>query len=180
LRKIGQKGKSEFYAKGGVFEKLEVGVYKVGKPIKVEPNLYEQKIVEIFANGDISTASDYGRKLSDFSGLNYPIISKEQLDAQYKMERGGYMAKGEDYEYKNTFKRFDSNVPVPQDDFKKFVDAWHKQNEGDILDKAKYKVLKQSMGNYLGHKTVQEMEDYVEKTHKVQRMAKGGEIKERG
>jgi hypothetical protein len=177
LRKIGQKGKSEFYAKGGVFEKLEVGVYKVGKPIKVEPNLYEQKIVEIFANGDISTASDYGRKLSDFSGLNYPIISKEQLDAQYKMERGGYMAKGEDYEYKNTFKRFDSNVPVPQDDFKKFVDAWHKQNEGDKLDKAKYKVLKQSMGNYLGHKTVQEMEDYVEKTHKVQRMAKGGEIK---
>ena len=168
---------SDYYAKGGVFEKLEVGVYKVGKPIKVEPNLYEQKIVEIFANGDISTASDYGRKLSDFSGLNYPIISKEQLDAQYKMERGGYMAKGEDYEYKNTFKRFDSNVPVPQDDFKKFVDAWHKQNEGDILDKAKYKVLKQSMGNYLGHKTVQEMEDYVEKTHKVQRMAEGGQLR---
>jgi hypothetical protein len=79
---------------GKIFEKLEEGVYKVGKPIKVEPNLYEQKIVEIFANGDISTASDYGRKLSDFSGLNYPMISKEQLDAQYNMEHGGFMAKG--------------------------------------------------------------------------------------
>ena len=118
----------------------------------------------------------------EISRLKFDSLSKKiqeefavhVLMGQYA--KGGYMAKGEDYEYKNTFKRFDSNVPVPQDDFKKFVDAWHKQKEGDKLDKAKYKVLKRSMGNYLGHKTVQEMEDYVEKTHKGQRMAKGGKI----
>jgi hypothetical protein len=80
-----------YMAKGG---KLDVGVYRVGKPTKVSPMLYEQKIVEIFGNGDISTASDYGRKLSDFNLQKYPIISKEQLDAQYKMANGGYMAKG--------------------------------------------------------------------------------------
>ena len=80
-----------YMAKGG---KLESGVYRIGKPSKVSQNLYEQKIVEIFDNGDIATASDYGRKMSDFSGNTYPIISQEQLEAQYKMAKGGYMAKG--------------------------------------------------------------------------------------
>lgn len=83
--------KGGYMAKGG---KLEAGVYRVGKPTKVSPMLYEQKIVEIFENGDIATASDYGRKLTDFKLQSYPIISTEQLEAQYKMEKGGYMAKG--------------------------------------------------------------------------------------
>lgn len=83
--------KGGYMANGG---KLNSGVYKIGNPVKISPNLYEQKIVEIFDNGDISTASDYGRKLSDFSGLNYPTISKQQLDAQYKMADGGYMEHG--------------------------------------------------------------------------------------
>lgn len=82
------------YAKGGSVKKLEAGVYRVGKPTKLSPILYEQKIVEIFDNGDISTASDYGRKLDDFKSQKYPIITKEKLDAQYKMADGGMMAKG--------------------------------------------------------------------------------------
>jgi hypothetical protein len=85
------------YADGGMMAKggkLESGVYRIGKPSKVSQNLYEQKIVEIFDNGDIATASDYGRKMSDFSGSTYPIISQEELEAQYKMAYGGYMAKG--------------------------------------------------------------------------------------
>jgi hypothetical protein len=81
---------------GGVSRKLENGVYRVGKPTKVSANLYEQKIVEIFDNGDISTASDYGRKLSDFKSQKYPIITKEQLDAQYKMADGGSTGSGFD------------------------------------------------------------------------------------
>jgi hypothetical protein len=87
------------YAKGGVMAKggkLESGVYRVGKPTKVSSNLYEQKIVEIFDNGDISTASDYGRKLSDFKSQKYPIITKEQLDNQYKMADGGSTGSGFD------------------------------------------------------------------------------------
>lgn len=36
----------------------------------------------------------------------------------HSMARGGYMADGENYEYVNTFKRFDSDVPVPEEDFK--------------------------------------------------------------
>ena len=83
------------FKKGGLAKgKLDAGVYRVGKPTKVSPILYEQKIVEIFENGDISTASDYGRKLIDFKSQKYPIISEEQLDAQYKMADGGMMAKG--------------------------------------------------------------------------------------
>ena len=79
----------EYADGGGISKKLESGVYRVGKPTKVSPNLYEQKIVEIFDNGDIATASDYGRKLVDFKSQKYPIISKEQLNAQYKMADGG-------------------------------------------------------------------------------------------
>jgi hypothetical protein len=74
--------------------KLDAGVYRVGKPTKVSPILYEQKIVEIFENGDIATASDYGRKLGDFKSQKYPIIKKEQLEAQYKMADGGMIDKG--------------------------------------------------------------------------------------
>jgi hypothetical protein len=58
--------------------------------------LYEQKIVEIFDNGDISTASDYGRKLGDFKSQKYPIITKEKLEAQYKMADGGSTGSGLD------------------------------------------------------------------------------------
>ncbi len=58
--------------------------------------MYEQKIVEIFDNGDISTASDYGRKLGDFKSQKYPIITKEQLEAQYKMADGGNTGSGFD------------------------------------------------------------------------------------
>jgi hypothetical protein len=82
---------ASFKKGGAVSEKLDKGVYRVGKPTKVSTNLYEQKIVEIFDNGDISTASDYGRKLGDFKSQKYPIITKEQLDAQYKMADGGFM-----------------------------------------------------------------------------------------
>jgi len=83
---------NDVYAKsGGVSGKLGSGVYRVGKPIKVSSNLYEQKIAEIFDNGEIATASDYGRKLSDFKSQKYPIITKEQLEAQYKMADGGFM-----------------------------------------------------------------------------------------
>jgi hypothetical protein len=78
----------EMMSDGG---KLETGVYRIGKPKKVSPQLYEQKIVEIFDNGDIATASDYGRSLSDFKSQKYPIISNEQLEAQYKMADGGEM-----------------------------------------------------------------------------------------
>ena len=80
---------ASFKKGGAVSVKLEKGVYRVGKPTKVSTNLYEQKIVEIFDNGDISTASDYGRKLGDFKSQKYPIITKEVLDAQYKMAEGG-------------------------------------------------------------------------------------------
>jgi hypothetical protein len=92
------------------------------------------------------------------------------------MAKGGYMADGENYEYVNTFKRFDSNVPVPDEDFEKLVDAYHKQLSGDKLAVSKYKVLKLQMGNYLGHKTVEEMEAYIEKTHNAHKMAKGGYV----
>lgn len=90
------EGEDYYYAKGGVAKggKLDVGVYRVGKPTKISANLYEQKIVEIFDNGDISTASDYGRNLSDFKVQKYPIISKERLEEQYKYADGGMMAKG--------------------------------------------------------------------------------------
>ena len=88
---------------GGLHKKLEVGVYRVGKPIKVTNNLYEQKIVEIFDNGNIATASDYGRKLGDFKSQKYPIITKEQLDSQYKYEVGGGLPSGAEQHYVNYY-----------------------------------------------------------------------------
>jgi hypothetical protein len=68
---------------GGVGNKLSAGVYRVGKPIKVRANLYAQKIAEVFDNGEIATATDYGKSLSDFKSMKYPIISKEKLESMY-------------------------------------------------------------------------------------------------
>lgn len=88
----------EDYADGGMMAeggKLEVGVYRIGKPKRISDNLYEQKIVEIFDNGDISTASDYGRKLGDFKSQMYPIITQEQFEAQYKYAKGGVLKEGD-------------------------------------------------------------------------------------
>jgi hypothetical protein len=74
--------------------KLEAGVYRIGKPKRISDNSYEQKIVEIFDNGDIATASDYGRRLGDFKSQMYPIITEEQLEVQYRYADGGMMAHG--------------------------------------------------------------------------------------
>lgn len=94
---VGETGalsSGEMFAKGGGTDsKLEAGVYRVGKPIKVRTNLYAQKIVEIFDNGNIATASDYARSLSDFKSMKYPTISKEQLDSMY-MYGGNFFKKG--------------------------------------------------------------------------------------
>ena len=108
---------------------------------------------------------------------NFLIKIGQKLPYNMNYAKGGYMAEGENYEYVNTFKRYDSNVPVPQDDFEKLVDAYHKQLSGDKLAVSKYKVLKLQMGNYLGHKTVEEMVEYIEKTHNAHKMAKGGVLK---
>jgi hypothetical protein len=105
------------------------------------------------------------------------IVSVKILDDNFA--QGGYMAKDENYEYVNTFNYYDSNVPVPQDDFEKLIDAYHKKLSGDKLDVAKYNVLKIQMGNYLGHKTVDKMEEYIEKTHNAHKMAKGGYVSKR-
>jgi len=99
VRKLSKKEYEDggMMAKGGdISKKLEVGVYRVGKPIKVVTNLYEQKIVEIGTNGDIYTASDYARNLSEFKRQKYdeyPMITLEQLEYQYKIGKPK-MAKG--------------------------------------------------------------------------------------
>jgi hypothetical protein len=132
-------------------------------------------------------------KLKDIYKMKTTLMGENQIGKNYlsvpsqfvyfakggMMAKGGYMAKDENYEYVNTFNYYDSNVPVPQDDFEKLIDAYHKKLSGDKLDEAKYNVLKIQMGNYLGHKTVDKMEEYIEKTHNAHKMAKGGYVSKR-
>jgi hypothetical protein len=119
---------------------------------------------------------EYGKTYSaeEAEEVGDKVAAKVYRQQLSKMNDGGYMAKGENYEYVNTFTRFDSNVPVPQDDFEKFVEAYHKKLSGDKLDISKYNVLKLQMSNYLGSETIEKMEEYVEKTHNANNMAEGG------
>jgi hypothetical protein len=78
------KSFNKSYAKGGGVDAIDLkaGVYRIGNPKKIEPNLYEQKIMEIFEDGSVDSASDYGRKLSDFSASYYknaPVISDKDF-----------------------------------------------------------------------------------------------------
>lgn len=144
---------------------------------------YKGKKVDVNADtmyGAQKTAAKYfnAKKEYDVNVVLAEVDGKQYIQST-PFAKGGYMADGENYEYVNTFKRFDSKVPVPQDDFEKLVDAYHKQLSGDKLAVSKYKVLKLQMGNYLGHKTVEEMEAYIEKTHNAHKMAKGGYVSKR-
>jgi hypothetical protein len=112
------------------------------------------------------------KHLKDSEEYDY-ILDARDIE---RYESGRYTPKGENYEYVNTFNRYDTNIPVPQEDFEKLVDAYHKQLSGDKLDIAKYDVLKQQMGNYLGHETINEMESYISKRHNSNKYAKGGEM----
>jgi hypothetical protein len=144
---------------------------------------YKGKKVDVKADsmyGAQKTAAKYfnAKKEYDVNVVLAEVDGKQYLQST-AFAKGGYMAKDENYEYVNTFNYYDSNVPVPQDDFEKLVDAYHKKLSGDILDVAKYNVLKIQMGNYLGHKTVDKMEEYIKKTHNAHKMAKGGYVSKR-
>jgi hypothetical protein len=108
---------NEDYAKGGMMAdggKLEAGVYRIGKPKRISNNLYEQKIVEIFDNGDIATASDYGRKVADFKSQIYPIINEEQFEEQYRYAKGGKITRNKNKnDYKSMFEFFVENNYQP-------------------------------------------------------------------
>jgi hypothetical protein len=142
-------------------------------------NSYDQKTGDMIAEYERIYVMAYS--ISEAKNKAMTMLEEGSRDEDFlivrvrsMMAKGGYMAKGENYEYVNTFKRYDSNVPVPQEDFEKLVDAYHKQLSGDKLAVSKYKVLKLQMGNYLGHKTVEEMVEYIEKTHNSHKMADGG------
>ena len=62
------------------------------------------------------------------------------------------------------------------EDFEKLLHAYQKQLSGDKLDVVKYEVLKGQMGNYLGHKTVEEMEAYFIQRRNSYKMAQGGGV----
>lgn len=136
-------------------------------------------VYNVLAVSDSMIRERVFEKLSEIYGVDYDVVYKMWLRSD-NYAKGGYMAEGENYEYVNTFKRFDSNVPVPDEDFEKLVDAYHKQLSGDKLAVSKYKVLKLQMGNYLGHKTVEEMEAYIEKTHNAHKMSMGGYMADGG
>lgn len=144
---------------------------------------YKGKKIDVKADsiyGAQKTAAQYFKAKKEYEvNVMLAELDGKQYIQSTAFAKGGYMAEGENYEYVNTFKRFDSNVPVPQEDFEKLVDAYHKQLSGDKLAVSKYKVLKLQMGNYLGHKTVEEMEAYIEKTHNAHKMAKGGYVSKR-
>ena len=177
LEEAKQYGYNNSYAKGGYMAD--------GGENKLSYEEFEETLQEYEVEGGFGKTLEKGYRMyylpngNPYLNTKFKHRNKKKAYQEYlemnKMGKGGYMAEGENYEYINTFKRFDSDVPVPQDDFQKLVDAYHKQLSGDKLAVVKYNVLKVQMGNYLGEKTVEEMEEYIQKTHEAHKMAHGGE-----
>jgi hypothetical protein len=115
----------------------------------------------------------YGRP--NYSG-NVAYTNVIEVKNLWQMADGGETDAELYIAYENTFKRFDSDVPVPMEDFEKLLHAYQKQLSGDKLDVVKYEILKGQMGNYLGHKTVEEMEAYFIQRGNSYKMANGGEV----
>jgi hypothetical protein len=159
----------------------ERGQYAVGGMMAKGGLVEEIKMFDKYNYPSQKTKGDKVRAIFEhFKKKGYSTEEINTALGKMNYAKGGYMAEGENYEYINTFKRFDSNVPVPDEDFEKLVDAYHKQLSGDKLAVSKYKVLKLQMGNYLGHKTVEEMEAYIEKTHNAHKMSMGGYMADGG
>jgi len=169
---ISDNSYADKFAKGGKVDSEKV---RKANEIYREHNIERKKRgIENFSSESAKLWEEGGYE-DRLEKLNLNYEERNQLDPKKWYAKGGYVEEGEDYEYVNTFKRFDSNVPVPQEDFEKFVDAYHKKLSGDMLDVVKYNNLKRNMGNYLGHKTMDEMEAYIDKTHKShEHYAKGG------
>jgi len=91
----------------------------------------------------------------------------------YKYAKGGYTTKGEDYEYVNTF-------GIPQNDFKEMVDAWHKTDSYDQMDRIESRLVFRRMTNKYGKEKVEEINKYIWDTHNAHEhsgeYAKGGEM----
>jgi len=196
-------------AKGGnVYssdEAYEICIYKNGKEVekfttrarsKAEAREYyedwkEDKMKKIYGDNievEIKLAPSkmaqggYMAKGGTTMNWKLPTMGKPTKKIKYEIveQLVGYTPKGEDYEYVNYFKRVNSDEPVPQKDFEKFVDAWHEKLSGNAGDKAKYDALKKELEKELGRRTVEDMEDYIERTHNADKMqyryAQGGSV----
>jgi hypothetical protein len=87
--------------------------------------------------------------------------------------KGGYTTKGEDYEYVNTF-------GISQKDFEEMVDAWHKTDSYDQMDRIESRLVFRRMTNKYGEEKVEEINKYIWDTHNAHehsgKYAKGGGI----
>ena len=172
--------------------------YPTGKPylekggnVYASDDLYEVKMVQdgVELDSKLIRARNKGEARMIFEDMYQEKYQDEfgafdlEIDiAKDRMADGGFMADGGETDgelyiaYENTFNRFDSDVPVPMEDFEKLLHAYQKQLSGDKLDVVKYEVLKGQMGNYLGHKTVEEMEAYFVQRRDSYKMAHGGGV----
>jgi hypothetical protein len=162
-----------------------------GGNVYASDDLYEVKMVQdgVELDSKLIRARNKGEARMIFEDMYQEKYQDEfgafdlEIDiAKDRMADGGFMADGGETDgelyiaYENTFNRFDSDVPVPMEDFEKLLHAYQKQLSGDKLDVVKYEVLKGQMGNYLGHKTVEEMEAYFVQRRDSYKMAHGGGV----
>jgi cell fate (sporulation/competence/biofilm development) regulator YmcA (YheA/YmcA/DUF963 family) len=140
-------GKTE-YAKGGV---LDAGTYKIGNPVKDEDGFYAQKVVDIGDYGQVAIANVYRRNLSDYSSLNYPVITKKQLNAHEIIAEGAYQKsyrenRGDYYKDKEAFENSIRNN-MKQD---KYADGGYMADGGSLLKSGYFAYPSGDGGDELG------------------------------
>jgi len=112
----------------------------------------------------------FAKRLAEKNNGTYEGFQKITL------AKGGYTARGEDYEYKNTF-------GINQNDFNDLVDAYHKGLHSDQFDRLDSRVTFSEMRRKYGRDKVDKIGKYIDETHKANSnqdprkyMAKGGAI----
>jgi antirestriction protein len=76
--KTDRKTYGKYAFAGGGAIKIEKGIYRVGKPIKIG-NMYEQKIAIVSDNGKVTTNNDYAMTISGLTSQKHPMITEKQF-----------------------------------------------------------------------------------------------------
>ena len=191
--RTGEYAKGGMMADGGEIVTIDGKKYKVktinrinqdgiNEPYDTYVPLYydkkEKKSLTIGRQTDIPNV--YNVAYEDGKNIMY---SKKNIDffiekgLWKKMAKGGkvsYREAGENYEYVNTF-------GIEQRDFEKIVDAYHKSPSSDQIDRIDSRMTFNEMRTKYGREKVDEVGNYIHKTHQSHgKMADGGMMADGG
>ena len=160
---------------GGVGKKLNAGVYRVGKPIKVG-KMYEQKVAIISDNGQVRSNSEFGSTKTDFISMKNPMITEKQFYSLNSYADGGGVDDFKIWEILYLDKGVQKSILVEGDSSIIETNNWKKQNPNKEFIQIRLYKNKMELGGGLPSGVNQSYMITESLGNPAQHLAKGGGV----